>query len=168
MIATKFHSHTCNALALTLALGALSSAPAFAADAPFKATFKTISESIVEFPFANVHVVGDGKATYLGRTFTETTDQLVNLLTGEGTATYKFVGADDSELDVAFVFLAIPLPSEPGITLPGTWNVVGGSGRFANVSGSGTADGKVLFDSPTTGVGRFTMTGTLTFPATGQ
>ena len=147
---------------LALLIGA--STASFGAQVPFSGVFDTVAESTVNFPFASVHVVGEGQATYLGLTATETTDQLVNLLTGQGTATYTFAGADGSELKVAFVFQAIPLPSEPGLSLPGAWTVVGGTGRFTGASGSGVADGKVIFISETTGLGRFTMDGTISAP----
>jgi hypothetical protein len=149
---------------LALALGTLTSATTFGAQVPFKGTFDTVAESTVNVPFANVHVVGEGQASYLGQSATETTDQLVNLITGAGTATYKFTGADGAELHIAFVFQTVPLPSQPGVSLPGTWTVVGGTGRFAGVTGSGIVDGTVIFISQTTGLGHFTMNGTLSIP----
>jgi hypothetical protein len=156
----------CAAMPALFATALLCATPAATAggQVPFKAVFNTEAESTVNFPIASVHVVGEGHATHLGRSVTETTDQLVNLLTGAGTATYKFVGADGSALNVSFAFQAIPLPSQPGFSLPGNWTVVGGTGRFAGASGSGTADGTVIFTSETTGLGHFTMNGTISSP----
>jgi hypothetical protein len=149
---------------LALVLGTLTSATTFGAQVPFKGTFDTVAESTVVFPFASVHVVGEGQATYLGQSVTESTDQLVNLITGAGIATYKFTGADGAELDIAFVFQTVPLPSQPGVSLPGTWTVVGGTGRLAGTTGSGAVDGAVIFISQTTGLGHFTMDGTISIP----
>ena len=126
---------------------------------PFRAAFDTVFESTVNFPIVSVHVTGDGKATHLGRTAIETTDQEVNLLTGASTATYHFTAANGDELVAEFNFLALPTPT--GFTLIGDWEITGGTGRFTNASGSGTLEGRADFTSATGGVGHFTMTGTI-------
>jgi hypothetical protein len=126
---------------------------------PFRASFDTVFESTVNFPIVSVHVTGDGKATHLGRTTIETTDQVVNLLTGTATATYHFTAANGDEVVVEFDFLALPTPT--GFTLAGNWEITGGTGRFTNASGSGTLEGRADFTSATGGVGHFTMTGTI-------
>jgi hypothetical protein len=131
---------------------------------PFKAVFNTEAESTVNFPMASVHVLGEGQATHLGHTLTETTDQLVNLVTGEGTATYRFVAANGDQFRARFVFTTAPLPTQPGLSLSGTWTIIGGTGRFAGASGTGTAEGSVIFISQTLGFGHFTMTGTISSP----
>jgi hypothetical protein len=137
--------------------------PSIAGDqVPFRADFNTVFESTVNFPIVSVHVTGDGEATHLGRTAIETTDQVVNLLTGAATATYHFTAANGDEVVVELDFLALPTPT--GFTLTGTWAISGGTGRFTNASGSGTIEGRADFTGPTGGVGQFTMIGTISSP----
>src|SRR5689334_9661490 len=131
---------------------------------PFMAVFETEAVSTVNFPFASVKVVGEGQATHLGRTLTATTNQLVNLITGAGTATYQFVAANNDVLNVSFAFTALPLPGGPGLSLNGTWTVISGTGRFAGATGSGSTTGSVRFTSETTGIGQFSMIGTISSP----
>src|SRR5882724_4504951 len=61
---------------------------------PFRAAFTTEFESVVEFPIVHIDVVGEGKATHLGKTTVVTTDQAVNLNTGRTSATYTFTAAN--------------------------------------------------------------------------
>ena len=129
---------------------------------PFRAVFDTAFESTVNFPFANVHVIGEGRATHLGLTAIETTDQVVNLLTGEATATYHFTSAKGDEVVVEMDFLALVTPT--GFSFSGSWEITDGTGRFAKASGSGTLDGRADFTGPTDGLGHFTMTGTIASP----
>src|SRR5262245_20706031 len=126
----KSQSHQKPAPIKSLSLGVLVAVAGFLAtpaqaslQVPFKAAFDTVAESSVEFPIASVHVVGQGVATRLGLAVTETTDQQVNLLTGQGTATYHFLAANGDGIEVAFVFTAIPLEAAPGLALAGTWTI---------------------------------------------
>ena len=106
-------------LALTAATFLMAAPTANAgSQVPFKAVFNTEAESTVNFPIASVYVVGEGQATHLGQTLTETTDQSVNLLTGEGTATYHFVAANGDRIRARFVFTTTPLPTQPGLPCP--------------------------------------------------
>jgi hypothetical protein len=137
--------------------------PATAKDqVPFHAAFNTVFESTLNFPIISVHVTGDGEATHLGRTATETTNQMGNILTGATTATYHFTAANGDEVVAEFDFVALPTPT--GFTFTGTWEITGGTGRFTNASGSGTLEGRADFTGPTNGVGSFTMIGTISSP----
>jgi len=137
--------------------------PATAKDqVPFHAAFNTVFESTLNFPIISVHVTGDGEATHLGRTATETTNQMGNVLTGATTATYHFTAANGDEVVAEFDFVALPTPT--GFTFTGTWEITGGTGRFTNASGSGTLEGRADFTGPTNGVGSFTMIGTISSP----
>lgn len=129
---------------------------------PFRATFDTEFDSTVVFPIAYVQLTGEGNATHLGLTAVETTNEEVNLLTGAGTATMHFTAANGDEVVMEFVMVF--LPTATGFTFTGNWEVTGGTGRFANATGSGTLDGWATFTGPTDGVGHFTMTGTISSP----
>jgi hypothetical protein len=134
--------------------------PATAKDqVPFHAAFNTVFENTVNFPIISVHVTGDGEARHLGRTAVETTDQVVNLLTGAATATYHLTAANGAEVVAELDFVALQTPT--GFTFTGTWEITGGTGRFTNASGSGTIEGRADFTGPTSGVGQFTMFGTI-------
>src|SRR5688572_70878 len=65
---------------------------------PFRASFTTEFESSIEFPFASIMVTGDGHGLHMGRSTATTTDQTVNLITGEGTATYTLTAANGDTL----------------------------------------------------------------------
>ena len=151
--------------AFALAVAAILVAPASAQagdQVPFNVTFDTVAESTVNFPIARVEVVGEGVATHLGAMTVETTNQTVNLITGAGTATYYFTAANGNVVVAEFVFTATPTPT--GLALNGSWEITGGTGRFAGASGSGTTQGNVDFISATVGLGHVTMDGTISSP----
>jgi hypothetical protein len=54
---------------------------------PFKGSFDTAFQSVLEFPLLRVSVTGQGHASHLGRTKAVTTDEVVNLLDGSASAT---------------------------------------------------------------------------------
>ncbi len=141
---------------------AAASQPAWAKDqVPFRAAFDAVAESTLDFPMLHSHLTGEGHATHLGLTIFETTDQALNILNNQGTATYYFTGANGDQIVVFFDFTALPVPT--GFTLSGTWKITGGTGRFAGASGSGTMDGWAFITATAEG-GHFTMTGTISSP----
>ncbi len=143
---------------LAILLVAIAPRPASAAHrVPFAAHFATEFESIVQFPFANIMVTGEGHARHMGRTTAESTDQTINLLTGEGTATYTLTAANGDTLVLALEFVTIF--DESTVTFEGTYVVTGGTGRFARATGSGIASGSATFTGPDNGVGSFSLCG---------
>jgi hypothetical protein len=50
------------------------------------------------------------------------------------------------------------------VTFEGTYEVTGGTGRFAGATGSGMLIGSAVFTGPNNGVGSFTVTGTISSP----
>ncbi len=137
--------------------------PASAKDqVPFRGSFDTVVELTLNFPMLNAHITGQGIATHLGLTTFETTDQAVNVLNNEGTATYYFTAANGDQIVVEFHFTAPPTPT--GVALSDTWEITGGTGRFANASGSGTTEGWATVTGPTTAVGHFSMSGRISSP----
>lgn len=130
---------------------------------PFRAEWTSAIETIVDFPIATVIGSGEGKATHLGRMAAHSVTETVNLITGAGIATYRFVAANGDEVLVNFVFSAIPT-SATVFAVNGVWQIKGGTGRFAGASGSGTYDGGVEFTDANIAKGHFAMQGTISSP----
>jgi hypothetical protein len=130
---------------------------------PFRGTFSTTFQIVFDYPLVYVEVAGTGTATHLGRTVTTSSDQIVNLLTGEVTATYHLIGASGDALILQINVQAAPTPG--GLLINGSWQVAGGLGRFAHASGSGTLNGEAIFTGPDTGLDNFTLNGTISSPA---
>ncbi len=128
-------------------------------EVPFRASFTTEFESVVAFPFATIAVIGEGHALHMGATTADTTDQTVNLLTGEGTATYTLTAANGDTVVLAIEFVTTFQPS--GVTFEGSYVVTGGTGRFAGATGSGSASGSATFTGPSNGFGSFSVNGTI-------
>ena len=142
--------------------------PAIAAgQVPFNASFTT--EFTAEFvpPFyLRVFVTGEGNASHMGRISAVTTDQLINLQDGTGTATYTLTAANNDTLVVALSVLQSNIPG--GVSFEGDYNVTGSTGRFDGATGSGSLAGSALFTGPNTGVGSFTLVGTISSPGRGH
>jgi hypothetical protein len=73
-----------------------------AEEVPFRAAFITEFESVVEFPIAHISVIGEGQASHMGATTAVTTNQEVNLSTGEATATYTLTAANGDNIVLEF------------------------------------------------------------------
>ena len=131
--------------------------------APFRAAFITTFESYVVGPIAHISVIGQGEAVHMGATTAVTTDQAVNLITGDGTATYTLTAANGDtillamEAQTTFVSLS-------ELTFAGSYTVAGGTGRFAGATGCGSLTGSATFEGPSNGVAEFTVTGTISSP----
>ncbi|MBL8899162.1 MAG: hypothetical protein JNM84_16100 [Planctomycetes bacterium] len=147
------------AATVMLAAGLATSVTPSSRPVPFRAQFDTAFTSVVNFPFVSVSVVGAGEALHMGRTTAATTNQVVNLLTGQGTATYDLTAANGDVLTVVLDAMSVFLPN--GVTFSGTYVVTGGTGRFATATGSGTIDGTALNTGPNSGVGTFELDGVL-------
>ena len=131
---------------------------------PFSAAFTTEFESVVMFPIAHITVIGEGKATHLGKATAGTTNQLVNLDNGASTATYTFTAANGDTVVLEEAFQSTVDPISGRVTFEGTYDVTGGTGRFAGATGSGMLIGSAIFTSATGGVGSFTVTDTISSP----
>jgi len=146
----------------------LAPAPAIAADqVPFNASFSTefTSEFVPPF-YLRVFVTGEGNASHMGRTSAVTTDQLINLDDGSGTATYTLTAANKDTVVVAISAQNTNIPG--GVMFAGDYIVTGGTGRFEGATGSGSIAGSALFTGPTNGVGSFSLAGTISSPGHGH
>ena len=147
---------SCAALLGAFTFGAVAPSANAGDRVPFHAAFATVAEGTLNFPIISVHVIGVGQTTHLGVTSVETTDQVFNVLTQTGTATYYLTAANGDQVMVEFEYGG---PQTPTLfTFTGAWRITGGTGRFGRAAGSGTTEGQVDFTtSPNTG--QFTMTG---------
>lgn len=135
---------------------------------PFRATWDAaIAFTPLTPPFAAVSGLGVGRATHLGRMTAQSIEEVVNLETGEGAASYWFTAANGDQLFVRFVFVASPIT--PGVfSIQGEWQFTGGTGRFVGASGAGAYSGQLNFTGEATGVGHFEAEGTLSSPGSLQ
>ena len=134
---------------------------------PFSAGFTTRFTAQFVPPFyLQVFVTGQGNASHMGRTTAVTIDQLVNLQDNTGTATYTLTAANNDTLVVALSVLQSNIPG--GVSFEGDYNVTGGTGRFVGATGNGVIAGSAFFTGPTTGVGSFTLAGTISSPGQGH
>jgi hypothetical protein len=148
--------------ALVLVVGIATAAPlsfASGGEVPFRASFDTQFQVNSGAPLLNITVQGEGQALHMGESETFTNNEIVNLMTGAGTATYTVIAANgdtvvfDSTFDV--------LPTSTGVTFEGTYEIVGGTGRFSGATGRGRLIGSAVFTGPDIGVGEFSWEGTI-------
>ena len=95
-----------------------------------------------------------------------TSDQLINLADGTGTATYTLTAADGDTVVVAISAHNTNIPG--GVMFQGDYIVTGGTGRFDGATGSGFLAGSAFNTGPNTGVGSFTLAGTISSPGRGH
>jgi hypothetical protein len=83
----------------------------------------------------------------------------INFQTLVQTGTSTLIAADGSTVDMSFVGAFVPGANPTDATFQGTWTATGGTGRFDNVSGSGTYHGSASGDT-----GTLFLDGTLSNP----
>jgi hypothetical protein len=138
--------------------------PASARDqVPFRAAFGTEVEIEFVYPFFYISVTGQGNASHLGATSAVTDNQIVNVETGSATATYTLTGANGDTVILEMVFQTTFLPNN-AVTFEGDYTVTGGTGRFYGATGSGNLAGSAIVTGPNTGVGSFSVAGTISSP----
>ena len=98
---------------------------------PFKGTYEGL-ETVGAVP-SHHHLDATGNATHLGR-FTVTADWTLAQPAGLGTSTWTAANGD--EFSTSFTRTAVVAP--PTITFTEIHTIAGGSGRFANASGTFT------------------------------
>jgi hypothetical protein len=104
---------------------------------PFKGTYATISEPLSAPPFLQLRITGTGQSTHLGRgTFVALST--MNLTTPPpfsigGTTT--FYAANGDEFYTSFTGTATPI-GDGRLEVEMTHEITGGTGRFANASGT--------------------------------
>ena len=86
-------------------------------------------------------ITGSGHASHLGRTDIDGPSH-VDVATGEQTGTSTLTGANGETVMITFSGTVDfgPTPADP-VTFAGTFEIVGGTGRFADATGGGTYTG---------------------------
>ena len=133
---------------------------------PFHARFITEFEIVMEPPYEHYTVNCQGRATYMGPTTAVSTDQLVSMIDRSATATYTLTSNSDGvRADTLILAMTFQVTDGPGgITFTGNYTVVGGTGRFAAVTGSGVVAGSAHLVGPTNfGIGSFSLSGGISF-----
>jgi hypothetical protein len=128
---------------------------------PFRANFATLFTSVANFPIVEIDVVGAGHALHMGATAAFTDNQMSNLITGVGTATYELTAANGDTVIVELIATNVNTPS--GVAFAGTYEITGGTGRFDDAGGTGSMSGTATFTGPTMGFGTFALDGTITY-----
>jgi hypothetical protein len=126
------------ATAVSLASIAVS---AGAAETPFKGTVNGDEIVVVTPPTASVARDGTGTATYLGR-FTERITLEVDLATGHATGLATFTAANGATL-TASVDGQATQTSPTTLSIEETYTITGGTGRFADATGTFMLEGTV-------------------------
>jgi len=130
---------------LLLLIAGLIAFPATAGDfVPFRALIQTVP---IPIGFCGdgclqLDITGTGQATHMGRTEIQGPSQ-VDVILREQTGTSTLTAADGDTLQIAFagtVEFESPDPTGP-VSFEGTWEVIGGTGRFEDSVGGGTYDG---------------------------
>jgi hypothetical protein len=89
-------------------------------------------------PFLSVSIEGTGNATHLGR-FTVEIPHVVNTTNRTSTGTYEFIAANGDTLTAGFTGQATL--TAPGVlSIVETATITGGTGRFADATGSFAAE----------------------------
>jgi hypothetical protein len=127
---------------------------------PFKGALEGTVTSTVAPPFAQVVITAEGNANELGH-FRLSIPHQVDLRISVGTGSYLFTAANGDELHATFTGKADT--SAPVFVIEEKVTIVGGTGRFANASGSFSAHR--LFD-PAAGTTTGTFEGTINVPGT--
>lgn len=158
----------CNRTAqLALAISALVLAPSAVragAQVPFRASWDAqIAITPLAPPLVAVSGLGTGHGTHLGAMTAHSIAEVVNLATGEGAASYRFMAANGDEVFVNFIFWAIPT-SPTAFSIHGVWEVTDGTGRFDGATGAGTYAGQVEFTGPASAAGHFNLKGSISSP----
>ena len=142
------------AFGVSLSSGAVS---AVAAQTPFKGKINAVETGSVVFPTLSLDRRGTGTATHLGRYTEHVVMQIdVRFLTSRGTAT--FTAANGDTLFASVVGQATPTSSTGVLSIVEVYTITGGTGRFADATGSFTLRSTV---NQVTGISSGTFSGAI-------
>jgi hypothetical protein len=134
-------SPTARAAFALLALLVLGGTAAAGELVPFKGDLDATVERtpVPGEPLVLVEVDGGGKAAHLGR-FTFEAPHYVNTATRTAAGTYTFTAANGDTLTADFTGTATPVPGSSLLYIVETATITGGTGRFADATGSFTVE----------------------------
>ncbi|HET9288424.1 MAG TPA: hypothetical protein VFO26_12795 [Gaiella sp.] len=141
--------------AFTLSL-AIVAASAMAAETPFKGTVSAVETGTVVPPLRFLDREGTGNATHLGK-YTEHITMVINLVTMASTGTATFTAANGDDL-LATVAGQATRTSPTTLSIVEVYTITGGTGRFADATGSFTLESTV---DQTTGASSGAFSGTI-------
>ena len=128
---------------------------------PFKGSFKAVETYQPDLPAISVTATGSGQATQLGR-FTVSYQVEVNVQTGAGTGlSAEFVAANGDSLFAEGSGQATPTETSGTLNIVEIYTITGGTGRFANASGTFTVERVV---NQATGETSGTLSGNIVTP----
>jgi hypothetical protein len=141
---------------LVAAIAASLASVAVAAETPFKGTVNAVETGPVVFPTRFLDRTGTGTATHLGR-YTEHVVMQINLPTLTSTGTATFTAANGDTLFTSVVGQATRT-SPTTLSIVEVYTITGGTGRFADATGSFTLKSTV---NQVTGVSSGTFSGAI-------
>src|SRR5262245_1910893 len=125
-----------------LAAITVASSPGVAAARPFKATLTgNAHPDFTNFPVVTNHETGEGQATHLGRFLWE--DDEVAVFSPDGTlaveGTFTMTAANGDQIFGEFTRSGF-IDEQGNLIIHGNYSFTGGTGRFADVTGTGELD----------------------------
>jgi len=109
-------------------------------ESPFKGSLEAVETYQPNLPVISVTATGSGRATQLGR-FTVSYQVEVNVQTGAGTGlSAEFVAANGDSLFAEGSGQATPTETPGTLNIVENYTITGGTGRFANASGTITVE----------------------------
>ena len=127
---------------------------------PLKGSLQAVETYVANPPSMSVTAIGSGSASHLGQ-YKISYEVEVNLETLAGVGSAQLVAANGDVLYANLLGQATPTGTTDVFNVVEEFTITGGTGRFANASGSFTLDRVVNI---TTGVTSGTMNGTIILP----
>jgi hypothetical protein len=154
---------------LITALVLLSAAPVAFAHAPSpppSVPFYGLASGSFSMSPTTVSVTGAGLFQHLGLTSISATGTVASLTSCSGFSAveqnvYTAANGDTINFAITNVFCSSSSPTAFQVT--GTFYVVGGTGRFAHATGSGTISGTAVLETPDSGTFTFFQSGTIAY-----
>ncbi len=106
---------------------------------PFKGSLQAVESNDVQGTTLFVEGSGSGNATHLGR-LTVTYESEVDLLTLAGSGSAHFIAANGDSLFTEVIGQATPTENPDVLSIAETYTITGGTGRFADATGSFTVE----------------------------
>ena len=148
-------------LLATLVVGTTLAAASAKRPLPFKGSIEALETYQVNGQTMSVTASGSGEATYLGH-YTVSYQVQVDLPTGTGTGlSAHYVAANGDSLFAEGSGQATPTDDPNVFNVVETYTITGGTGRFADASGSFTEERRVNIQ---TGVTSGTISGNIVIP----